>query len=582
MEIFSFECGKCGQKFEADSTLRGGTTRCPRCGEKVAIPAPTRERSFLRYMTDPENRFFLSLLFGNGIVVALCCCLVLGMQLKQKRERELARIFGERHRAAAYGRIARNRVLREREIRAAAARRARTEAGKRLPPPLPAPPKPVTKTVPAEPKTHMAPAPSASARPAGAELLELSRKRIERLNAVGRRLEDVNTRLSEELRSRKTPDSRTFLRREILNRSTQLLKFSRKRIEEITRRDSAVAAAAALQGDPEKGRELQRVFRDYTLPSGRPGAAGKHRLGTKLLQLLDDPQTDPNIILTDAGKPGRSGPALLVVASNISPIRNELLKKLIRRGADPACLESGGYFPSSQLISYGLPEKELGRAMDITMGNVLRGSIHGTHELSCLICDGAPMETRHLKTAVRAGRWDILLLLLAAGYPPDMSDDSGETALFDAARIADGKLFSDLLLAAGADPGIRSRTGRTAASFSETGRFNTLWKHNRWREVESLLKKGYSADSILPGGLSLLADACRRNSPQGVALLLKYGADPRAGKRNGLSPFYFAERNRRSAKSGADKRDSAEILRLLKQAADRRGDGPAARKRPVR
>ena len=132
MEIFSFECGKCGQKFEADSTLRGGTTRCPRCGEKVAIPAPTRERSFLRYMTDPENRFFLSLLFGNGIVVALCCCLVLGMQLKQKRERELARIFGERHRAAAYGRIARNRVLREREIRAAAARRARTEAGKRL------------------------------------------------------------------------------------------------------------------------------------------------------------------------------------------------------------------------------------------------------------------------------------------------------------------------------------------------------------------------------------------------------------------------------------------------------------------
>ena len=220
--------------------------------------------------------------------------------------------------------------------------------------------------------------------------------------------------------------------------------------------------------------------------------------------------------------------------------------------------------------------------MRITMENILRGSIHGTHEISCLICDGSPMETRHLKTAVRAGRWDILLLLLAAGYPPDMSDDSGETALFDAARIADGKLFSDLLLAAGADPEIRSRAGRTAASFGETGHFNTLWKHNRWQEVEAMLKKGYSADSTLPNGLSLLADACRRNSPQGVFLVLKYGADPRSGKRNGLSPIYFAERNRRNAKSSADKRDSGEILRLLKQAADRRKNGPAARKRLAR
>ena len=360
------------------------------------------------------------------------------------------------------------------------------------------------------------------------------------------------------------------MRRELIKRATQLARFSGERIETIRRRDRRIAEISAQKGDPEKNRKLQDVFFRYS--------SGTYRAGTELLDLLNDPATDPNVHLTDARTPGRSAPALLIVAARHLPLKNELLKLLIRRHADPACLARGGFVPSSQLIVYGLPAGQLENALRFVMANVQRGSMHGVQELSCLICDGVPMRADTLKKAVRSGRWDLLLLLLASGYPPDMADDSGETALFDAFRIADGKRFVDLLLAAGADGTIRSRAGRTAASFRETGRFNTLWKHGRWSAVEEMLKKGCSANATLPGGLSLLADACRRNTPKGTALLLKYGADPDAGHKSGLSARQFAERNRKRGGNAAFVRDSAEIMRLLNKAdKDRRSGGSLRR-----
>ena len=572
METFGFKCDKCGQKFEADAMLRGGTTRCPRCGAKVAIPALPARKSFFRFMTDPENRFSLTLLLGTGIIIALCTCLALDLVLRQRQEMALSALYRERVEAAESSRRARLSARRRREQRRRAEENARRTAirtgeKKTVVPPKPSPPPRREK-----PRAPESPAVSSGGpSPVPAEDFQrLSRKRLAAMTAVNRRLRDFRARLEDDLSSRKDSDSQTFLRREILKRSTQLVRFSSERIEAIRRRNRRIVEVSEQKGDPEKNRELQNVFFRYS--------SGTHRSGTELLALLNDPSTDPNILLTDSRTPGRSAPALLVVAARTLPLRNELLKLLIRRHANPACLERGGFLPTPQLIVYGLPEGQLENALRFVMTNVLRGSMHGVQELSCLICDGVPMRADTLKKAVRSGRWELLLLLLASGYPPDMSDDSGETALFDAFRLADGKLFVDLLLAAGADGAIRSRAGRTAASFSETGRFNTLWKHGRWSAVEEMLKKGYSANATLPGGLSLLADACRRNTPQGTALLLKYGADPDAGRRSGLSARQFAERNRRRGGNAAFGRDSAEIIRLLNEADKSRRSGSSPRR----
>ncbi|MBQ9502152.1 MAG: hypothetical protein IJU70_08360 [Lentisphaeria bacterium] len=564
METFGFKCSKCGQRFEADATLRGGTTRCPRCGEKIGIPALPAGGNFFRFMTDPENRFPLTLLLGTGIIIALCTCLALDLVLKQRREMTLSALYGQRFKAEEVRHKARLRARRTRERQRRIEEDARKTAvlikkeepsRKRLPVPPPQGSPRTAGVSPLPPKTSP-PAPARTPR-------RPAQKRLEKMTAVNRRLREFKTRLEEELDPRKVPGAQSFLRREILKRSTQLVRFSTERIETIRRRDRDIAATSARKGDPEKNRELQDVYSRYS--------SGTHRLGTELLALLNDPSTDPNVLLTDARTPGRSAPALLTVAARPLPLRNELLKLLIRRHADPAGLERGRFIPTAQLIAYGLPEGRLEHALHFVMTNVLQGSMHGVQELSCLICDGVPMRADTLKKAVRSGRWELLLLLLAAGYPPDMTDGSGETALFDAYRLADGKLFVDLLLAAGADPTIRSKTGRTAASFAETGRFNTLWKHYRWPAVEEMLKNGYRADATLPNGLTLLADACRRNTPQGVALLLKYGADPDAGRKSGLSARQFAERNRRKAGNAAFRRDSAAIMRLLNEADKKRG-----------
>lgn len=565
METFSFKCGKCGQKFEADTALRGGTTRCPRCGAEVNIPALPRPGNFFRFMTARENRFSLTLLLGTGIVIALCTCLALDLVLKQRREMTLSVIYRDRAKQAES-----RRKMKLRARGPGQDRRVEEKSGRTAPLPpkkQTAPVKPAPVSRPGRPRPAAPPQPAAAPSPVPAEKPEqLSRKRLAAMTAVNKRLRDFKVHLENELESQKISDSQTFLRREILKRSTQLVRFSAERIEAIRRRDRRIAAVSAQKGDPEKNRKLQDVFFRYS--------SGTHRLGTELLALLNDPSTDPNILLTDSRNPGRTAPALLTVAARPLPLRNELLKLLIRRHADPGCLKREKFPPTSQLIFYGLPDGQLENALRFVMANVLLGNMHGVQELSCLICDGVPMRTDTLKKAVRSGRWELLLLLLAAGYPPDMSDETGETALFDAYRLADGKLFVDLLLAAGADAAIRSKAGRTAASFSQTGRFNTLWKHSQWSAVEEMLKNGYSAGATLPSGLSLLADACRRNIPHAVRLLLKYGADPDAGRRSGLSARQFAERNRRRGGNAAFRRDCAEIMRLLKE-ADRGRSRPA-------
>ena len=573
MKTFGFKCGKCGQKFEADTALCGGMTRCPRCGAEVSIPALPRSGNFIRFMTAPENRFSLTLLLGTGIVIALCTCLALDLVLKQRHEMTVSVLYRDRARQAEARRKMRLRARRKPEQD-----RRTEEISRRTAPPPPEEQTASGKPAPASRRKKPRPA-AAPPRPAavpspvpGEDIKQLSRKRLAAMRAVNKRLRDFRARLEDDLNSRRGSDSQTFLRRELLKRSTQLVRFSTERIEAIRHRDDRIAAISAQKGDPEKNRKLQDIFFRYS--------SGTHSSGTELLALLNDSATDPNILLPDSRNPGRSAPALLIVASRHLPLRNELLKLLVRRHADPACLKRGGFVPTTQLIVYGLPGGQLENALNFVMTNVLRGNMHGVQELSCLICDGVPMRTDTLKKAVRSGRWELLLLLLAAGYPPDMSDDTGETALFDAYRLADGKLFVDLLLAAGADAAIRSKAGRTAASFAETGRFNTLWKHYRWPAVEEMLKNGYSANATLPGGLSLLADACRRNTPQGTALLLKYGADPDAGRKSGISARQFAERNRRRAGNAVFRRDCLQIIRLLND-ADKRRNRPASR-RPER
>ena len=141
-----------------------------------------------------------------------------------------------------------------------------------------------------------------------------------------------------------------------------------------------------------------------------------------------------------------------------------------------------------------------------------------------------------------------MALLLAGGADPGIRDKSRETALHFAARNGQTEA-ARRLLAGGADPNIQDRYGDTALHeavwtrplFVNDGRRAEFVRDGRGAEVMALLLKN-GADPDIPNrkGRTPLHSAVWHGKAEAARLLLKNGADPDIPDKKGRTALYSA------------------------------------------
>ncbi len=141
-----------------------------------------------------------------------------------------------------------------------------------------------------------------------------------------------------------------------------------------------------------------------------------------------------------------------------------------------------------------------------------------------------------LTVAARAGRSDVLSILLDAGADPNVIEN-GYTALKYAATQGNIEIIS-LLLEAGADPDA-GRFGWTALSWAAI--------NNEVEATRLLLGAGADPDAPKESGEPLLLDIARYASPEVFDLLLKAGADQEAVDDDGRTVLMLAATNGNAA-----------------------------------
>ena len=159
--------------------------------------------------------------------------------------------------------------------------------------------------------------------------------------------------------------------------------------------------------------------------------------------------------------------------------RVEIVKALLENGADPSKaprIFDDNSEMSKLLKSHGATPKDIDEQGDMgwpMLVYVCRGD-NGEHpeEILRLLELGADIDVRNYKgktglhCAAKAGFLKVINLLIEKGATIDASDNSGETALFEAIRstIKDGekqRAAIEILLAKGADPNLKNRKGLT-------------------------------------------------------------------------------------------------------------------------
>jgi uncharacterized protein len=130
-----------------------------------------------------------------------------------------------------------------------------------------------------------------------------------------------------------------------------------------------------------------------------------------------------------------------------------------------------------------------------------------------------------------------LQLLLSYGANPNIPDSQGYLPLHWACEAENPSCILPLL-EAGADMTAQDAWGDTP--------FTTIMPHQQIAEEYLLpfLERGVDVDSRGHANRSVVAQACIFNRPQGLALLLSYGADVNYCDCNGLPPIFHAVRYR--------------------------------------
>jgi uncharacterized protein len=133
--------------------------------------------------------------------------------------------------------------------------------------------------------------------------------------------------------------------------------------------------------------------------------------------------------------------------------------------------------------------------------------------------------------AARAGDPE-LERMLAAGLPPNLRNDKGDTLLMLAAYHGHASLVR-ALMEAGADPEVANDRGQLPLS-------GVAFKGDL-AAARELLEHGASVDGAGPDGRTALATAAMFDRVEMMELLLQYGADPERADANGATPLSLAQ-----------------------------------------
>jgi ankyrin repeat protein len=204
---------------------------------------------------------------------------------------------------------------------------------------------------------------------------------------------------------------------------------------------------------------------------------------------------------------------LFAALSAPGPAREELIKSLLRAGADPEVRAANN-------------ESPLGLALARGQANLQRWLNWPGWKLPC-----RPLRAGDMIAAASAGDAEAVGKLLELELPVDAVDGYGATALLHAA----GRGYADvaaLLLERGANPAHAAKDGSTALSAAVAAR--------QWAVMDLLIGRGVEIDQRLAGGGTTLMAAAGRGDAESVSILLAHGAQADAADDHGMRALHAA------------------------------------------
>ena len=339
-----------------------------------------------------------------------------------------------------------------------------------------------------------------------------------------------------------TPGQRQFkqARQAFLDRQQALLE------QQAENHRRAVVAAAATY-DQYKSAAVGNLMRAIRR-SGRNEEKVK-QLHARMLALLKDPATDPNLQIFDSRKRKYVSPlfAEFDYANEHERRRVELTEVLIRRHIRlPESLPV--FYPGQgvTLIRYGVgrvdfinPDRPKFYAENAFSPDSLLAGVFGESES----LPPVPIKKHRIVSRFSVLHYAVLKndmarfrFALEAVSTPSVTDSDGQTALHWAVKYGHSDFIAPLL-AAGCDPAVRDRKGRLYTDCVDMREIHLLSRKDRF-DVPGIIQRAENVNILLENGRTPLqhfvddAAICR--------LLLEKGADPRLlGPDDLLEPILY-------------------------------------------
>ena len=412
------------------------------------------------------------------------------------------------------------------------------------------------------------------------QALKCSRENLERYRAA---VKNVRAR-----RNASVSHSQRDARNAIVDTAADILEGWEKRVETMTQRNKRILEAKNRQYSDTQTRraaleveELIKTWYQHRNDKAKLDAACR-----KTVAVLKNRNVDPNLKVRHLAwfttyKNGKresnfryyeSAPLLRYFHRNYSYATDFalLLQAVMNRYPDPQVLQPPVSYLSlltKNFVKYGLPAKMLQQTMDLFFG-AYRLSEDDLQHIAYLFMDGANLKKEYLFKALLMEKYDIVLFLLACGVDPNVRDSGGETAFHKTYLLTNGSKYRDLLLAAGADPALRSTRGKRPADLMGLAAVLEKWKTGDIEAVRKALKTGkITPDQVLPGCRSLLTLACQNGNVQQVEFLLSNGADPNLRDAAGMHPLLC-----RPSSPGEQQKSTENTVRIIQLLLDKGAD----------
>ncbi len=296
---------------------------------------------------------------------------------------------------------------------------------------------------------------------------------------------------------------------------------------------------------------VQRLYRKITSDAEAADIAENLK---KFVEMVKNPQVDPNLELTDSFSVNSDSHILAVAMKSkiFTPqVRGELIKILTERFTNTECLTKiSDYdnFLNAELLQYGI---------DPLNGLLLHAvKTHKIDFVRQLISIGADVNDADsdgntvLHWAIMLGDSSVIRMLIAAGADVNAVNKSDlQTPLFRAEQFADDTVVS-LLIQAGSSVDYKDIYGKKASDYRHRREFIAAVKNNNLDKISDCLAHYPELVNIyLPNGMTPLQYACVELNTSMVKILLESGADAQKNSKKYpefplqivFKPFYSAD-----------------------------------------